>query len=84
MPITVFNIKGLPATRREAIEAAVEAAGLRLSAPYEAWITAPPLSGCIKVLSVIEKRSFLSVSPGDIICAEGASHPSGHRRFGVW
>jgi hypothetical protein len=50
VPITVFNITGIPATQREAIQAAVEAAGRRLSAPHEAWISAAPLSGCIKVV----------------------------------
>jgi len=40
VPITVFDTKGVPATRREAIEAAVEAAGRHLSAPHEAWISA--------------------------------------------
>ena len=31
MPITVFDTKGIPATRRERIEAAVEAAGRELA-----------------------------------------------------
>ena len=40
MPLTVFDTKGIPATRRELIEAAVEAGGKHVAAPYEAWIAA--------------------------------------------
>jgi hypothetical protein len=50
MPLTVFDIKGLPATRRERIEAAVEAGGQHLSVPYEAWIAADSLRGGMRVL----------------------------------
>lgn len=50
MPITVFEAKGIPATRREAIEAAVQAGGRHLSAPHEAWISADPLRGGFRVL----------------------------------
>lgn len=39
MPLTVFDTKGIPATPRERIEAAVEAGGKRITAPHEAWIT---------------------------------------------
>jgi hypothetical protein len=50
VPITVFDAKGIPATRRESIEAAVEAAGRNLNAPHEAWISADPFRGGFKVL----------------------------------
>ena len=50
MPITVFDTKGIPATRRERIEAAVVAAGRQLTAPHEAWIAADPFRGGFKVL----------------------------------
>jgi hypothetical protein len=50
VPITVFDTKGIPATRRERIEAAVEAAGRNLSAAHEAWIAADPVRGGFKVL----------------------------------
>ena len=50
MPITVFDTKGIPATRRERIEAAVEAAGRDLAGPHEAWIAADPFRGGFKVL----------------------------------
>ena len=50
VPITVFDVKGIPSARREAIEAAVGAAGRTLSAPHEAWITTDPVRGGFKVL----------------------------------
>jgi hypothetical protein len=36
MPLTVFDTKGVPATRRERIEAAVEAGGKHIGAPHPA------------------------------------------------
>jgi hypothetical protein len=39
-PLTVFDCQGVSATRRERVEAPVEAAGQRLAPPYEAWIAA--------------------------------------------
>jgi hypothetical protein len=50
MPLTVFESKGIPATRRELIQAAVEAGGRHFSASYEAWIAADPFRGAVKVL----------------------------------
>jgi hypothetical protein len=50
VPITVFDTKGIPATRRERIEAAVVAAARQLTAPHEAWIAADPFRGGFKVL----------------------------------
>ena len=50
MPLTVFDTKGIPATRRERIQAAVEAGGKHLAAPHEAWITSDTFSGGVKVL----------------------------------
>jgi len=50
VPITVFDAKGIPATRRGSIEAAVEAAGSSILGPHEAWITADPFRGGFKVL----------------------------------
>jgi hypothetical protein len=49
MPITVFEAKGIPATRRERIQAAVEAGGKHVAGPHEAWISADPFRG-FKVL----------------------------------
>jgi hypothetical protein len=50
VPITVFDVKGISATRREAIESAVEAAGRHLAGPHEAWIAADPFRGGFRVL----------------------------------
>ena len=50
MPLTVFDIKGVPGTRRERIEAAVVAGGRRTTGPYEAWIAADPFNGGFHVL----------------------------------
>ena len=50
MPLTVFDTKGVPATRRERIEAAVEAGGKHVAAPHEAWIAADPGRGDVRVL----------------------------------
>jgi hypothetical protein len=50
MPLTVFDTKGVPATRRERIQAAVESGGELVSAPHEAWIAADPSAGGVRVL----------------------------------
>jgi len=50
MPVTVFDIKGLPGHRREHIEAAVVAGGKHTKAPHEAWIAADPFKGGFRVL----------------------------------
>ena len=50
MPLTVFDTKGIPATRRERIEAAVEAGGKHLEQAFEAWITTDPFRGDVRVL----------------------------------
>jgi len=50
MPLTVFDSKGIPATQRERIEGAVEAAGRHLTRSFEAWIAADPLRGGVRVL----------------------------------
>lgn len=50
MPLTVFDCKGISATRRALIEEAVVAAGRHLSRPHEAWIAADPLRGGVRVL----------------------------------
>ena len=50
MPVTVFDIKGIPGHRRKRIEAAVVAGGKHVSGPHEAWIAADPFRGGVKVL----------------------------------
>ena len=49
MPLTVFDIKGVPYTRRERIEQAVVAGGKHLREPYEAWITADQRGSRVRV-----------------------------------
>jgi len=50
MPLTVFDIKGVPGSLRERIEAAVVAGGGHASGPHEAWIGADPFNGGFRVL----------------------------------
>jgi hypothetical protein len=50
MPITVFDIKGVPGSRRERIEAAVVAGGRHASGPHEAWFAADSFKGGFRVL----------------------------------
>jgi hypothetical protein len=50
VPLSIFDVKGLSALRRERIEAAVVAGGRHVSAPYEGWIAADPFSGGVLVL----------------------------------
>ena len=50
MPITVFDMRGIPGHRRERIEAAVVAGGRHVSGLHEAWITADPFRGGFKIL----------------------------------
>ena len=45
-----FDTKGVPATRRGRIEAAVEAGGKHVASLYEAWIAADPRRGDVRVL----------------------------------
>jgi hypothetical protein len=50
MPLTVFDIRGVPGSRRERIEAAVVAGGRHAPGPREAWIAADPFKGGFRVL----------------------------------
>ena len=50
MPLTVFDMKGVPGQRRERIEAAVVAGGKHVSSPHEAWIASDPFKGGFRVL----------------------------------
>lgn len=50
MPLTVFDIKGVPGHRRERIETAVVAGGKHITAPHEAWIATDPFKGGVRVL----------------------------------
>jgi hypothetical protein len=48
MSLLVFDCKGIPATRRERIEAAVEAGGKHVKEQYEGWIAADPFRGGVQ------------------------------------
>jgi hypothetical protein len=50
MPLTVFDCKGIPASRRARTEAAVVAAGRSLTQPYEAWIAADLPRRAVRVM----------------------------------
>jgi hypothetical protein len=50
MPLTIFDIKGVPGSRRELIEAAVVAGGQLAPGPHEAWIAVDPFKGGFRVL----------------------------------
>jgi hypothetical protein len=50
VPLIVFETKGIPATRRERVEAAVEAGGRHVKESYEGWIAADPFRGGVRVL----------------------------------
>jgi hypothetical protein len=53
MPITVFALRGIPANRRERIEAAVIAGGRSATGPHEAWIAADQFNGGFRVLIIV-------------------------------
>jgi hypothetical protein len=66
MPLTVFDIKGVPGHRRDLIEAAVVAGGKHACLSYEEWISADPFKGGLRLLvtagrSLDSRRSTLSV-----------------------
>jgi hypothetical protein len=50
MPLTVFDCNGISATRRQRIEAAVEAAGKHVAQPFDGWMAANPFRGGVRVL----------------------------------
>lgn len=50
MPLTIFDVKGVPGTRRERIEAAVMAGAKHLKEPYEGWIAVDPSRGNVRLL----------------------------------
>jgi hypothetical protein len=50
LPVTVFDVKGIPGNRRESIEAVVVAGGRHGRGPHEAWIAADPFQGRLRLL----------------------------------
>jgi hypothetical protein len=74
MPITVFDVKGVPGHRRERIEAAVVAGGKHVSMSYEAWIAADPFKGGFRLLITgphgFERTVTLSVDDDAALIAD--------------
>jgi len=50
MPLTIFDVKGVPGARRERIETAVVAGAKHLTEPYEGWIAVDPFRGGVRLL----------------------------------
>ena len=50
MPLTILDYKGIPALRRERIEAAVVAGGRHQSDLDEGWIATDPFRGDVRVI----------------------------------
>ena len=61
MPLTVFDIKGVPGTRRERIEAAVVAGGRHTRGPHEAWIAADPFNGGFRMRHLL--NTYIQADP---------------------
>ena len=64
MPLTVFQVKGIPGHRRERIESAVVAGGRHVLAPHEAWIVLDPRGVCAYLLLSSRASSGQVVSRG--------------------
>ena len=65
MPLMVFDCKGIPALRRERIEAAVVAGGRHRRDLYEGWIATDPRGRNVRVVITgphgFERRAAFSV-----------------------
>jgi hypothetical protein len=74
MPLTVFDMRGVPGHRRERIEAAVVAGGKHVSAPHEAWIAADPFQGGFRVLITgphgFERTVVFAIDDDPVVIAE--------------
>jgi hypothetical protein len=74
MPITVFEVKGVPAHRRERIEGAVVAGGRHATVSYEAWIAADPFKGGFRLLITgphgFERTVTLAVDDAPAVIAD--------------
>jgi hypothetical protein len=74
MPITVFDVKGVPGHRRECIEAAVVAGGKHARVSYEAWIAADPFRGRFRLLITgphgFERTVTLAVDDNPAVIAD--------------
>jgi hypothetical protein len=63
MSLTVFEVRGIPATRRERIVAAIEAGGKCVLAPFEAWVTSDG-RGKVRVARALTGRCYLRSMTG--------------------
>jgi hypothetical protein len=63
MPLTVFDIKGVPGDRRERIETAVVAGGKHVTAPHEAWIASDPFKRGVRAKSAASKSMLCEPAP---------------------
>jgi hypothetical protein len=74
MPLTVFDIKGIPGNRRERIETAVVAGGKHTQAPHEAWIAADPYKDGFRVLITgplgLERAAMFAIDDGPAVISE--------------
>ena len=74
MPLTVFDIKGVPGHRRERIEAAVVAGGKHAEGPHEAWISADPFKSGFRVLITgahgFERTVMFALDDDPVVIAE--------------
>jgi hypothetical protein len=74
MPITVFECKGIPATRRERIQAAVESGAEHVAGAHEAWIAADPFQGGFKILITgpqgFERTVFFAIDDDPAVISE--------------
>jgi hypothetical protein len=68
MPLIIFDCKGIPATRRERIETAVEAGGRHVKEQYEGWIAADPFRGGVRVV-IIGPQGFERGRPKPSKCS---------------
>jgi hypothetical protein len=50
VPLIIFDVKGLPATRRERVEAAVAEGGKHIAGSYEGWISVDPFNDAVVVV----------------------------------
>jgi len=55
VPLLVFDTKGIPATRRERIQTAVEAGGNRMRESHEAWIASDPFRSGLRVQATLDE-----------------------------
>jgi hypothetical protein len=81
IPLTVFDCRGIPATRCEQIEDAVEAGGKHAAESYEGWIAVDPFRGGVRVLITgpqgFERSVVFAIrAPVDVMVIDKVEKPS--------